>query len=95
MSSMTVTYLGAIHARGTGRTGNSYDFAQVKVAAPIRNVANDTRQVVAYGSEEQTIDLDPACLDQFAGLESGSQVELLICPNPRNIQRNICTGVAG
>lgn len=89
----TVTYLGAIHARGTGRSGQPYDFAQVKISLPIRNVANENRSVIAYGSEEQTIDLDPTVIDQFSGLESGSQVQLEIGPNPRNLQRNICTGV--
>jgi len=89
---MKVTYMGVMHARGNGKKG-PYDFCQLKVCVPMRNVSNENRQVVAYGGEEQSIDLDPHVIHQFKDFAMGDQVDVEIGPNPANFQRNICTGL--
>ena len=91
--SVKVTLIGAMHCRGTGRNG-PYDFCQVKFMTPLENVSKENRQVVAYGCEESTLDLDPGVIHQFKDFAPGESVMLDVSPNPRNMNRNICTGVS-
>lgn len=88
-----VIYLGAMHAKGTSKKG-AYDFCQVKYASPLKSVTAENRTVVAFGSEEATVDLDPSVINQFAEFRTGDYVVLEVGPNPTNLQRNICTGVS-
>lgn len=92
MSAIQVTYLGAMHCKGNGKNG-PYDFCQIKYATALEPVQSEKRTVVAYGWEESTLDLDVSSIHQFANLKPGSDVVIEVGPNPRNMNRNICTGV--
>lgn len=87
-----VTFVGAMHCRGTGKNG-AYDFCQVKYMAPLESVQKENRQVIAYGAEEATLDLDPSKIHDFKDIKPGAYVTLEVQPNPRNMNRNICTGI--
>lgn len=87
-----VMYLGAMHAKGKSKAGSMYDICQVKYAIPIQSVSNDNRTVNGYGNEEQSIDLDPSALPTFGAFKPGQMIELTLGANPKNLQRNICTG---
>jgi len=87
-----VTYLGAMHAKGQGKNG-PYDFCQVKYMTDLENVSKENRKVIAYGAEESTLDLDPSVIHEFSKLAPGQRVALEVGPNPKNLNRNLCTGV--
>jgi hypothetical protein len=92
---MKVTVLNAQRARGVSAKNNSeYDICTVAFGTPVQTVHRDNRQVVGYGLNAQEIGLDPAALPQFAKLNFPCEVDLLIEPDPRNINRNICKGIA-
>lgn len=91
--SIKVTYIGAMHCKGNGKNG-AYDFCQVKYMAPLEHVTKENRQVVAYGCEEATLDLARDAIHQFKDLKPGEYISLDVGPNPNNLNRNICTGIA-
>ena len=91
--SIEVTYLGAMHCKGVGKNG-AYDFCQVKYMADLESVSKENRQVVAYGAEESTLDLDPSKIHDFSKFTPGQRVLLEVGPNPKNLNRNLCTGAA-
>lgn len=88
-----VPFIGVMHCKGVGKNG-PYDFCQVKYMAQLESVTSEKRTVIAYGAEEQTLDLDPSVIHQFSDFKPGSMVALEVSPNPRNMNRNICTGVS-
>lgn len=87
-----VTWLGAMHAKGQGKNG-AYDFCQVKYMTDLEPVQKENRTVIAYGAEESTVDLEPSAIHQFDKLTPGQRVILEVGPNPKNLNRNLCTGV--
>ncbi len=95
MSSVEVTFLGAMHCVGNSPKSGRYDFCQVKYAKPLEAVQGQNRTVTCYGSEEAQIDLVPSALHQFAEFVTGQRVKLEIGPNPSNLNKNLCTGVKG
>lgn len=91
---MKVTVFNAQRARGISAKNNSeYDICTVTFGTPVQSVQRDNRQVSGYGLNAQEIGLDPLALSQFAKLTFPCEVDLLIEPDPRNINRNICKGI--
>lgn len=93
---MKVTIFNAQRARGvSAKTNAEYDICTVTFGTQVQPVHRDNRQVTGYGLDAKEIGLDPAALTQFGKLVYPCEVDLLIEPDPRNINRNICTGIAG
>lgn len=91
---MKVTVFNAQRARGISSKNNQeYDICTVTFGTPVQSVQRDNRQVVGYGIQPQEIGLDPAALSQFGKLSYPAEVDLIIEPDPRNINRNICKGI--
>lgn len=92
---MKAIVLNAQRARGVSAKNNSeYDICTVTFGTPVQGVQRDNRQVVGYGLNPQEIALDPLALSHFAKLTYPCEVDLIIEPDPRNINRNICKGIA-
>lgn len=97
---MKVKYIGASVRQGLSAKDNSpYTIGEVSYAIPDKNAAKadpDGKQRWVYtchGDRVQTIQLDPACLSQFAKCVPGTDVELIIAPLPTNPRNNHCVGV--
>jgi len=91
---MKVLVLNAQRAKGVSKkNGNDYDICTVQFGIPIENVSREGRQVIGYGINPQEIALDPAALKDFSSYEFPVELDLIIEPDPRNMNRNICKGV--
>jgi hypothetical protein len=91
---MKVMVVSAQRARGTSaKNGNDYDICNLMVATPVENVSRPTRQVIGYGYQTQEIQLDPLCLGQFSKSVYPCVMDLIIEPDPRNMNRSICKGI--
>lgn len=90
---MKVTVFNAQRARGISKTNSEYDICTITFGTPVQPMQSDKRQVSGYGLNAQEIGLDPMALSQFAKLTYPCEVDLLIEPDPRNINRNICKGI--
>lgn len=91
---MKVIVLNAQRARGISQKNNSeYDICTVTFGTPVQSVQRDNRQVTGFGYNPQEIGLDPACLSQFSKVALPAELDLVIEPDPRNINRNICRGI--
>jgi hypothetical protein len=92
---MKVMVLSAQRARGvSAKTQADYDICTVVYAMPVQSVQRPTRQVTGYGYDTQEMQLDPAALAQFSKAVYPCVLDLVIEPDPRNMQRNICKGIA-
>jgi hypothetical protein len=91
---MNIVYAGVQDISGTKKDGGgSYAFCQLLYLVPIRTADTPTRRVHAYGSEIQSVDLDPRTIDQFAGIKVGQEIKVDVSPRPDNMQRNIVIGL--
>ena len=91
---MKVTVFNAQRARGISQKNNSeYDICTVTFGTPVQAVQRDNRQVSGYGLNNNEIGLDPSALSQFAKHTYPVELDLIIEPDPRNINRNICKGI--
>lgn len=91
---MKVIVLNAQRARGISQKNNAeYDICTVTFGVPVQAVTRDNRQVQGFGVNPQEIGLDPAALSQFAKHSLPAELDLVIEPDPRNINRNICRGI--
>lgn len=92
---MKVTVFNAQRARGiSAKTNNEYDICTVTFGTPVQTMQRDNRQVTGYGVNAQEIGLDPAALAQFSKHSYPCDLDLVIEPDPRNINRNICKGIS-
>jgi hypothetical protein len=92
---MKVMVLSAQRARGvSAKTQNDYDICTIVYGTPVQSVQRPTRQVTGYGYDTQEMQLDPASLAQFSKAVYPCVLDLVIEPDPRNMQRNICKGIA-
>lgn len=92
---MKVLVLNAQRAKGVSpKNGRDYDICTVQFCVPVENFSRENRQVVGYGMNPQEIALDPAALKDFANHSYPVELDLKIEPDPRNMNRNICKGVA-
>jgi hypothetical protein len=92
---MKVMVVSAQRARGTSaKTQNEYDICNLIVATPVENMSRPNRQVTGYGYQTQEIQLDPLCLGQFSKASYPCVMDLIIEPDPRNMNRSICKGIA-
>jgi hypothetical protein len=95
MSTMKVMVLNAQRAQGVSQKNNSeYDICTVTFGSPVQRVQRDNRQVTGYGMNANEVGLDPAALKDFAAYTYPCELDLIIEPDPRNINRNICKGIA-
>lgn len=93
---MKVLVLNAQRAKGVSqKNGREYDICTIEFCSPVENVSKENRQVIGYGMRSQEIGLDPAALKEFANHQYPLELDLKIEPDPRNMNRNICKGVAG
>lgn len=91
---MLVTVINAQRARGTSsRTGAEYDICTITFGTPVQTLQRENRQVVGFGLQTQELGLDPECLGQFQKIDFPADLDLIIEPDPRNINRNICKGI--
>lgn len=90
---MKVMVIGVQHSRGVSKAGQSYDFAKLDYGVPVRPVSSEKRQVRGFGFEVQQVSIDPSCIPQFEKIRLPAEVELLVSPDPANLQRNIVTGI--
>lgn len=91
---MKVTVFNAQRAKGvSAKNNNEYDICTVTFGTPVQSVQRDNRQVIGYGVNANEIGLDPAALSQFAKQTFPVELDLIIEPDPRNINRNICKGI--
>jgi hypothetical protein len=87
-----VIFCGVQQISGEKKDGSgSYAFCQLLYLVPILNVNQPKRSVRAYGMEQASIDLDPSSLDEFADCLPGIEIQVVVSPNPQNLQRNIVT----
>lgn len=95
MSSIDVIFQAAVHMRGLSKKDRSpFDFSEVRYMTPIENVSRENFQLSGYGAEQQALSLaSPELIHKFADVRPGQWVSLHLGPNPRNLQRNLCTGV--
>mgnify|MGYP002795075811 CR=1 FL=1 len=91
---MKVLVLNAQRAAGISKTGNQYDICTVTYAVPVQQVSRENRKVVGYGFNAQEVGLDPGSMGQFAAYEYPLELNLIIEPDPQNLNRNMCKGVA-
>jgi hypothetical protein len=91
---MKVTVFNAQRARGvSAKNNNEYDICTVTIGTPVQSVQRDNRQVSGFGLNASEIGLDPSVLSQFSKIPLPAELDLIIEPDPRNINRNICKGV--
>jgi hypothetical protein len=92
---MKVLVLNAERAKGVSAKNNrEYDICTVTYCTPVENVSKENRQVVGYGLRAQELGLDPAVLKQFARHEFPAELDLIIEPDPRNMNRNLVKGIS-
>ena len=95
MSNMKVIVFNAQRANGiSAKNGNSYDICTVTIGTQVQGVSRTDRTVVGYGYQASEIGLDSAALSQFAKHQFPCELNLVIEPDPRNINRNICKGIS-
>jgi hypothetical protein len=95
MGTMKVVFIGASRRHGvSGKTGNAYDICELAHAWPIEPKRTEAYVFEGHGCSERTIELAPGALVQFAKVKVGQEVSITMEPNPRNPERNICTGLA-
>jgi hypothetical protein len=92
---MKVTVFNAQRAQGvSAKNNNEYDICTVTFGTPVQRVQRDNRQVSGYGLDDNELALDPAALKEFSAYTYPCELDLIIEPDPRNINRNICKGIA-
>jgi hypothetical protein len=89
-----VKYLGVMRRVGVSKAGNNYDLCKLFYAVPMESKKSESNTLTAYGFEQREIDLDSETIAQFSDIESGTQIDLNMVPNPQNPQRNIVSGLA-
>jgi len=91
---MKVLVLNAERAKGVSPKNNrEYDICTVTYCIPVENVSRENRQVVGYGLRAQELGLDPSAMSQFSKYEYPIELDLIIEPDPRNMNRNLVKGV--
>jgi len=90
---MKVTVLNAQRASGISKSNSEYDICTVTFCVPVNPTRSERRTVQGFGYNAQEIALDPAALPQFSKLNYPCEVDLVIEPDPRNINRNMCRGI--
>jgi len=93
---MKVLVLNVERARGvSSKNGREYDICTLTYCVPVENISKENRQVVGYGLRAQELGLDPAVLPQFSKHTFPAELDLIIEPDPRNMNRNLVKGVRG
>jgi hypothetical protein len=91
---MKVLVLNVQRAKGVSAKNNrEYDISTVTYCTPVENVSRENRQVTGYGFNASELGLDPSALPQFSKHEFPCELDLVIEPDPRNMNRNLCKGV--
>lgn len=95
VGTMQITFIGASRRHGkSGKTGNNYDICELHHAWPMDSKRTDAYTFEAHGCTERKLELSPDALGQFAKCKVGQVLNVSMEPNPRNPERNICTGIA-
>lgn len=58
------------------KTGNEYEMWQAAMIVPLEQVRSASYNVHGYGLDVQTIGIDSAILEQFAGMKFPAEVDL-------------------
>jgi hypothetical protein len=92
---MKLAVLGVSRRHGTGReSGQKYDICELHYCREIRPRKTENYEFYGYGFTEGTLPCDPDCMKQFDGIAPGTEISVLLEPQPDNPQRNWVTGVA-
>jgi hypothetical protein len=91
---MKVLVLNVQRARGISqKNSREYDICTITYCTQVENVSRENRQVTGYGYNASELGLDPSALPQFSKVDFPAELDLLIEPDPRNMNRNLCKGV--
>lgn len=91
---MKVNFLGATRRVGKAKvSGKDYDMSMLFYATPVQPSANANNTFMGYGHESREMELDPQALDQFAGIQLGQLVDVIVEPKPQNPRFTWVVGV--
>lgn len=98
---MKVHYIGVNSRKGVSvKTNRPYEVSEFNCMVPDKSgeKRDENGQLIweytGLGFKVMTIDVDPACLDQFRDVKPGSVVDIRIEPLPNNMNRNQVVGLA-
>lgn len=92
---MKVTYCGINRRKGVSqKTGNDYDISDLVYLIPFKGKRTDSYNYQGHGHEVKTLSADPACLDDFAAIKLGQEIDVALEPKPENPQHNWVVGLA-
>lgn len=93
---MKLNVCGVKRVQGTSKeSGNPFDMPRLFALVPVEAGGGAKFQVTGYGFELAEINLDPACLPQFAAIKFPAVLELVMDSRPfRGKLEMFVTGVA-
>lgn len=91
---MKVQFLNATHRKGTSaKTGKAYDMAMVVYAVPVSPSVSEKMVYMGYGCETRELPLDARILPEFAKINVGDFVDLMVEPDPTYPSRTWVVGI--
>jgi hypothetical protein len=97
---MKVMYVGANCRQGTSeKNGRPYTIAEVIYTIPAQHAEKKNPdgslvwRFTAFGNVVRSINLDPQNLSSFEKVQPGTEVDLVLEPDPANPSRNVVTGI--
>lgn len=93
-NSIKVSVLGAVHMKGKANKGAGapYDFANLSYFVDSQSLSNDYMQRTVAGREVTTVSTSKDIVEKLSSLNFPIDLDLVLSPDPQNIQRNIVTG---
>lgn len=92
---MQVFVIGVEYSRGTAKeTGKPYEISKIYYGAPLQNPVNTPARVsFGHGLRPAELTLSTDALAQFERVKLPALLDIVIEPDPRNMQRNLCVGI--
>lgn len=80
---MKINAAGVQRIKGTSGKGNEFDMSNLLTLVAIEPVNNAKVNISGHGYKVLEMALDPACLNQFAGIKFPAVLDVELEPRPR------------
>jgi hypothetical protein len=92
---MKVLASGVQRIQGTSKAGNAFDMCSLLTLVQVENVQNQKVTIKGHGYKSMEINLDPACLGEFAGVFARGPALVDVITEPRPHMGKYETTVVG
>lgn len=79
---MKILVAGAQRIKGTSKAGNAFDMCTITTLVPVESVNNPKVSIQGHGFKTMEMNLDPACLADFAAMKGPSFFDVTLEPRP-------------